>query len=168
MAKKGTRGRRTRVEGTIGTNDGVDLALLDEYISKVEDLDAEGRKLHAEYMNEKRGITDDRNAVIDRAKDDGIPTEILKTRVKEREYDRRKEALVDRLPPARQYVYRDVMARYAAIKDGRGDPGAFKLTAPPEELTEIERRYAGIREATPKEPEPAPSLAERTPEFADQ
>jgi len=120
-----------RAKRAAAPSNGLDVEVMDGFVERIEDLDAEGRKMHAEYMAERKGLNDDKREVYKRAKDAGIPPEVLRITIETRALDRRADALPDRLNGENRFLFDDFMARWDSIRNGKGDPGPGVLVKAP-------------------------------------
>lgn len=68
---------------------GYDRALLEQFLTEIDDTDERLASLKGEYMASCKGPRGDIRAVFDQAKDAGIPVRAFKTLVKNRRLDRK-------------------------------------------------------------------------------
>lgn len=84
------------------------------YVTRMENLEAEGRREQATYMERMRRIREDQKSVLDEAKENGIPKKSLKAVVKVRDLERKMTA-------AREDLEDDDAATFDDIRKALGD-----------------------------------------------
>lgn len=111
------------------------------FVDKFEELEKEVLREKMSYMERCRRIRSQQKDLLDDAKSQGLPKNVLKSVVKAREYDRKAEALMEELEDDAAQIFKDIrqaLGDYADLPLGQAAVAR-------EEVTDDERTAAVVQ-----------------------
>jgi hypothetical protein len=124
---------------------GYDRTMLEGFLREIDHADMELASLKGEYMQSCKQPRADIAAVMERAKDAGIPVRVFKAIVKNRRLDREMHANVERLDLDQRAEYDVIVERLGDFVDLPLGQAALRRARPPtdEVLDSFERGDEG-------------------------